>query len=110
MTSAEIGNYGERYATAWLQSKGFSCYRNTQLPGSTDIEATIKDVYGKVTKGLLVQVKTAVSPNSPGYLTADEKKGIVARANRNSYEAWSAQVSIDSSGNQLGEIKWAKLN
>ncbi len=39
MTPAEIGNLGERYATKWLESNGYSCYRNTQQPGSTDIEA-----------------------------------------------------------------------
>lgn len=33
MTPAEIGNIGERHATAWLKSNGYKCYRNTQQPG-----------------------------------------------------------------------------
>lgn len=104
MTSAEIGNIGERYVTAWLRAKGYTCYRNTQLPGATDIEATGYD------KSLLVQVKTAVSPNSPAYLTAEELNGIVSRANRSRKEAWLARVTINDEGNLLGDIKWTKLN
>ncbi|MGB7591365.1 MAG: hypothetical protein WCD04_14885 [Terriglobia bacterium] len=110
MTSAEIGSYGEQYVTAFLASKGFTCQQNTQLPGSTDIEATIKDVYGHITKALLVQVKTAVTPNAPADLSAEDKKAIVVRANLYSAEAWLAQVNLDSRGNQLGDIKWTKLN
>jgi hypothetical protein len=110
MTAAEIGNIGERYATAFLEGKGFTCYRNTQLPGSTDIEAVLKNSTGNVTKRILAQVKTAVTPNSPADLSLLEKSGIVSRANRNNAEAWLAQVSINDDGDLLGDIKWTKLN
>src|SRR5260370_20529966 len=75
-TAAKIGNIGEIYVTRWLQGMNYACHQNTQLPGSTDIEAT-----GVVNK-LLVQVKTAVYPNSPAFLSAEEKKTIVARPYR----------------------------
>lgn len=104
MTAAEVGAIGEKYVTAWLGSKGYSCYRNTQLPGSTDIEAN-----GSPNK-LLVQVKTAVFPNSAASLSADEQKNIVARANQNVREAWLAQLEINADGAQRGEIRWSKLN
>jgi hypothetical protein len=110
MTPAEIGNYGEQYATAFLTSKGFTCVQNTQLPGATDIQATITDAYGNVTKALLVQVKTAIAPNAPAALSAEDKRSIVARASVYNAEAWLAQVSIDKNGNKLGEITWTKLN
>jgi hypothetical protein len=109
MTAAEIGSIGERHATAALQAQGWSCYRNTQLPGSTDIEATTTDGRGTVIKRLLVQVKTAVTPNAPADLTADDKRAIISRANRNNAEAWLAQVKIDSSGGSLG-IAWTRLS
>lgn len=66
MTPAEIGSYGERHVTASLQSIGYHCYRNTQQPGSTDIEAR------GTSKSLLVQVKTGLAPNPVPSLSGDE--------------------------------------
>jgi hypothetical protein len=104
LTAAQIGNIGEVYTTRWLQGHGYACHQNTQLPGSTDIEAT-----GALNK-LLVQVKTAVYPNSPVSLTAEQKKAIVTRANRLGRQAWLAQLQINSQGGLVGDIAWAKLN
>jgi len=104
MEPAEIGNRGERYATGELQSKGFTCYRNTQLPGSTDIEARSGG------KGVIVQVKTAMYPFYPNSLSTDERSRIVGRANRNGWEAWLAQVQIDGRGALIGSVHWTKLN
>lgn len=103
LTAAEIGYYGELHATAYLRANGFACHRNTQQPGSTDIDAT-----GPY-RSLYVQVKTAVYPNSPASLSSDEKNGIIARAIRNKREAWLAQVTIGDSGNLIGEIIWKQL-
>lgn len=103
MTSAEIGNIGERHVTAWLQSKGYRCHRNTELPGSTDIEAD-----GPAR--LVVQVKTAVYPNSPANLNDDEQRGIAARANRNQRQAWLAQLVIRDEGTVIGNVFWTRLN
>jgi Holliday junction resolvase len=110
MTPAEIGSHGEKHVTAYLGSKGFSCYRNTQLPGSTDIEATRTDAFGNVTQGLLVQVKTAEHPNHPSCLSSEECSGIIARAKRKGWEAWLAQIQIDQLGGLVGAIAWTKLN
>lgn len=104
LTSAEIGNFGERHATAWLQSKGYQCYRNTQQPGSTDIEAR------GTSKSLLVQVKTGLFPSSAPSLASDEQRNISSRATRLGYEAWLAQAQINAMGSLMGEIKWTKLN
>ncbi|OLD00436.1 MAG: hypothetical protein DMG35_17360 [Acidobacteria bacterium] len=104
LTAAVIGTYGEVHATAWLRANGWRCYRNTQLPGATDIEAAAG------TRSLLVQVKTAIWPNFPASLSGEEKRSIVARANRNQKEAWLAQLQINREGALVGSITWTKLN
>ncbi len=104
LTAAQIGTIGEVHATEWLKAKGYSCYRNTQLPGATDIEAN-----GNPTS-LLVQVKTAVWPSSAASLSAEEKKAIVARANKNQRQAWLAQLQINNKGEVVGDIAWTRLN
>ncbi len=101
--AAEVGIIGERLAAAWLGANGWHWYRNTQLPGATDIQAT------RDRESIRVQVKTAVYPNLPASLSADEKKAIVARATHNKQQAWLAQLQIDSEGRLLGEIGWTKL-
>lgn len=103
-TASEIGTCGERHVANWLTAKGFSCYTNTQQPGSTDIDARARD------KSLFVQVKTAINPSSPASLSSDERRGIVNRANYNNREAWLAQVSINRNGQLIGDITWTKLN
>ena len=104
MTPAEIGNHGERHATAWLQAKGYRCYRNTQQPGSTDIEAR------SGSSNLLVQVKTGLVPGKAPDLSPDERRNISSRASNLGYEAWSAQLQINAQGHLVGEIQWQKLN
>lgn len=104
LTAGDIGTVGEKHATAWLRSNGWSCYRNTQQAGATDIQAQ------SGTKTILVQVKTAVFPNNPVALSTDEKSAIVSRAKNNGYEAWLAQLQINSEGALLGQISWTKLN
>jgi len=104
MESGNIGNIGERHATAWLANNGFRCHRNTQLPGSTDIEAVGNS------KSLLVQVKTGMSPNDAPYISAEERRNIIARANRLGREAWCARVQINFRGELVGQIQWEKLN
>jgi len=104
LTPADIGNLGERHATAALQGKGWKCYRNTQQPGSTDIEAR-----GDNNKGLLVQVKTGLAPNPSPDLSAEERRNITARATRLGYEPWLAQLQINAQGQLVGSINWSKL-
>lgn len=104
MTPAEIGNYGERHVTAELQAKGWQCHQNTQQPGSTDIEAR------SGAKGLLVQVKTGLSPNPAPDLPSDEKRNITSRATNLGFEAWLARLQIGPRGELVGSIQWTKLN
>jgi hypothetical protein len=104
LTAAEIGNIGERHVTAALAANGWRCYRNTQLPGATDIEAT------SANRSLLVQVKTAVYPNSPSDLSGEDKRAIVGRASRNQKEAWLAQLQVNREGALIGNITWTNLS
>lgn len=102
MDAAQIGNYGEQHVASWLRLKGYTVNQNTRLPGSTDIEADGQE-------RILVQVKTAVSPNEPSYPSADEIRNIKSRASNINRTAYAAQVTIDSSANLVGEIRWSKL-
>jgi Holliday junction resolvase len=104
MTSAEIGLSGEQHVTADLVSKGYYCNRNTRLPGCTDIEAT------RGTFAVLVQVKTAVYPETPAILSTEEFKAITGRAKRKGWQAWLAQVQIDRFGARLGEINYVQAS
>jgi hypothetical protein len=104
MTSAEIGNYGERHVTAALVALNYKCTRNTQQPGSTDIEARASRA------NLLVQVKTGLKPNQASSLSADEQRNIVSRAAKLGYEAWLAQLQINDKGELVGRIVWTQLN
>ncbi len=108
LTPADIGNIGERHATAQLEAKGWICYRNTQLPGATDIEAIMKDSLGNVIDKLLVQVKTAISPYWPSDLSSEERAAIIARARRNGPRAYLAQISINDRGDLL-RSNWEEL-
>jgi Holliday junction resolvase-like predicted endonuclease len=66
-----IGLAGEEAVANWLEQEGWKITRwNTQAPGSTDIEAQSGN------KKLLVQVKSAVSPNKPSSLSWEEERNI----------------------------------
>jgi hypothetical protein len=104
LTSSAIGAAGEKIVTAALTRMGYSCYRNTQQAGSTDIEATSS------TKNLLVQVKTSVYPDVPADLSGEERRNITSRATRLGYEAWQAKVQINDNEELVGQINWLKLN
>lgn len=106
MTSTAVGSVGERHATAVLVARGFACNTDTRQPGATDIEAVHRSGH----PGLLVQVKTAVAPNLPSGLSAQEERSIKARASRLAREAWLAQVQIDAHGDLVGLVSWTKLN
>ena len=101
MDTSQIGQYGEKYVAAWLKAQGYTVKQNTKLPGSTDIEAD-----GQAS--ILVQVKTAISPSEPAYPSSDEIRNIKSRAGNSNRTAYVAQVTIDSLGNLVGEIKWSK--
>ncbi len=103
MESGHIGGYGERAVEAGLVADGWVCRRNTQLPGSTDIEA------GKDGRRILVQVKTGMIPNAPPAMSGDEVRNIKSRATKLAREPWLAKVQINSLGQRVGPIRWEYL-
>jgi hypothetical protein len=107
MESGHIGGYGERHAAACLAEQGWSCHRNTQQPGATDIMGTATS--NGATVRVLVQVKTAVVPNQPAGLSADERRAITARAANLNGFAWLAQVQINAQGQLVGQIHWSRV-
>lgn len=100
----EIGQAGERIVARELAAKGYRTNIDTRAPGSTDIEAR------GTSANLLVQVKTAMSPNLPAALSGEEERNIKSRAARLGWEAWEAKVQIDSKGNLVGAVGWRKLS
>ena len=58
---------------------------------------------------LLVQVKTALSPNTPADISSDELRNINAQAARLGFHSWLAQVVVDSNLRPIGDIAWRKL-
>jgi len=103
MTPAEIGSCGERHVTTALTNEGWKCYQNTQQQSSTDITATSNN------QGILVQVKTGLSPNPAPDLSAEEKRAIVGRASQLNYVAYLAQLQIKTDRSLVGSIQWTKL-
>jgi hypothetical protein len=103
MTPGQIGACGERIVEAVLVAEGWECKRNTQQPGSTDIEAH------KESQSFLVQVKTGVYPNNPPLISEDEVRNIRSRATRLGYEAWQANLQISPLGQLVGTIEWIHL-
>lgn len=99
----QIGQAGERIVAAWLATKGYRTNVDTKLPGSTDIEASGTNT------SLLVQVKTAVSPNMAATLSSEELRNIKSRAASLGWEAWEARVQLDLKLKLASEILWRKL-
>ena len=102
-TQVQTGQAGEAAAVAALKSEGWTITSwNTQAPGSTDIEAA------SGSKKLLVQVKSAVAPQSPGSLSSDEERNIKSRASRIGADAYEARVTLDQ--NLVAtQVDWRKL-
>jgi hypothetical protein len=103
VTTVEIGDRGERLVARWLTRHGYSTNIDTRGAGSTDIEAWA------FLNPLLVQVKTAVSPNTPCSLTAEEERAIKTRAACLGVQAWEARVQLDEELQQVGVIQWRRL-
>jgi len=102
-TAAQIGQAGEAAAVAALKKEGWTiAVWNTQAPGATDIEAS------SGAKKLLVQVKTAVSPDVPANLSSGEERSITSRAARIGADAYEARVVL---GQTLSTVRvdWRKL-
>ena len=103
MTPEEIRLSGERHVMSDLTSKGYFCLRNKRSPVPTGIEAI------KGTEVTLVLVRAAVQPDVPDGLSAEESAKVRKRALRMGWQAWLAQVQIDSLGTMLGTVTYARL-
>lgn len=100
----DVGSAGEKAVVDELKSKGWIILRwDTNLPGSTDIEAQ------SGSKKILVQVKSAIAPNEPPVLSPQEESNIKSRATRIGAEAWEAKVWLNSNLTLI-KIDWRKLN
>jgi hypothetical protein len=102
-TATDIGRAGEGHVVNWLKAEKYSVKWNTQAPGSTYIEAQSSS------KRLLVQVKTAVYPNNPDRLSAEEERAILSRAAKLGAQAWEASVQVGSNLELIGNVKWRKI-
>ncbi len=102
LTTTQIGQQGEQCVVQWLQANGYTTNWNTRLPGSVDIEA-------RGAEYLLVQVKSAILPDKPATISDEEIRNIKARAARLGATAYWAQVQLNSSLQQVGDIIWRKL-
>lgn len=102
-TATSIGRAGEGYVVAWLKGRGYSKIRwDTQAPGSTDIEA-------QNSAHLLIQVKTAMYPDNPEQLSAEEETAISSCAARLAAQAWEARVQVSANLELISEIKWRQV-
>ena len=101
--SVDIESAGERIVEEHLRRRSFATSIDLRESGSTIIKAV-----GSVRK-YLVEVRTAVSPDTPAPLSQLEVEKITVDAMRIGYEAWDARVRVDPSGNLLGNIIWIRL-
>jgi hypothetical protein len=99
LTPAEIGNFGERHATAALQAAGRQCYRNTQQPGSTDIEARGQN------KMILDRARAKCHPRTAVGRAPQHYRACIGPG----YEALE-QFQINGQGELVLSIDWSKLN
>lgn len=103
LTASEIGKIGVRILVTILRHTCQNVKPGIRLPGATGIEADGNGV------GYLVQVKMAVSPNTPADLSANEAHNITSRARLTNRTALLAKVTINSEGLRVGDIEWTKL-
>jgi Holliday junction resolvase-like predicted endonuclease len=95
----DIGRAGEQLVVNWLRANGWCVESwNTQGSGATDIVAS------KSWIRVLIQVKTALYPNSPASVSDVERRAICSRAKRTGCQAYVAQVMLD--WNTLEPIWW----
>lgn len=99
----EIDSIGERIAASALVGMGYQTNVDARQPGSTEIEAIQND------RKLLVQVKTAVVPDTPSQLSSEEERNIKSRATKLGCEPYEAKVQLDDWFRLVGKIEWRNL-
>jgi hypothetical protein len=102
--STDIGLIGKRYVVDWLESIEFEIVDwDDEDPEAMDIEAEHSDSH------VIVRVKTAVEPDEPEDLSADEVRDLMSKASRKKAVAWEAKVRLDTDHILKGEISWKIL-
>jgi len=77
---------------------------DTKTPGSADIDAS------KGHRRVLIQVKSALTPNAPPGLSSAELRNLKSRASRIGAEAWLAQVNLSPANlARVGDINFTQL-
>jgi len=102
-TPTDIRRAGEGHVVDWLKAEKYSIKWNTQATGVIGIEAQSSS------KRLLVHVKTAVYPNGPDRLSAEEERAITSRAAILGAQAWEARVQVGSKLELIGNVQWRKI-
>jgi hypothetical protein len=104
MSSADIRLIGKRYVVDWLESMEFEIVDwGDEDPEALDVEAEHSDSH------VIVRVKTAVEPDEPRELSADEVRDLMSRASEKKAVAWEAKVRLDADRLLKGEISWKIL-
>ena len=104
MMNENITKKGEIEVVNQLKNAGWNVQDwDPSAEGSKDIVASASG------KKIMVQVKTAVSPNDPPNLTRPEVETMAARARQLNAEGFQARVKFDPAMNRLGNIFWKRL-
>jgi hypothetical protein len=105
LEAADIGHAGEKHVENYCISKGFkNVIRNTWQPGGVDIQAD-----GGANNNIVIQVKSAISPNQPAVVTNQEKAAIIERGKKLGRIPYGAYVLMDGNTKLMGEIKFVKF-
>jgi len=103
-TSQEVGRAGEAHVVEQLQGRRFTIRTwDTESPSAADIEA----MGGR--RHVLVQVRTGMSPDAPGSLSAEEAAAIKTRATTIGAEPWQARVTMNPDLTLSGKIAWRRV-
>lgn len=104
MTQAEIAEYGEKHAEAWLVANGYRCNAGKPHHGTSDIEARSEE------ENLVVHVLTSRAPSPVPEISHADRGHVITRAMALGFDAWLAQLQIGENGELVGEIQWSQLN
>lgn len=104
MSSTDVRLIGMRYVVGWLESIRFEIVDwDEDDPEALDIEAEHSEAH------VIVGVKTAVEPEQPEDLSANEVRDLLSKASEKKATAWEAKVQLDSNRVLKGEISWKIL-
>jgi Holliday junction resolvase-like predicted endonuclease len=105
LEAADIGHAGEKHVENWCISKGFrNVIRNTWQPGGVDIQAD-----GGANNNIVIQVKSAISPNQPATVTNEERAAIIARGKKLGRIPYGAYVVMNGETKLMGDINFVKF-